>query len=121
MSMLQKALAVGLTLLSLSSSAFAQAAGPADSGPTVQSVVEGRNATFVVRFDAMVDHRGASLTILRDGQVVETLRPSLNAPANVLAASAPRLQPGDYEINWAVREMPGGGPTQGTIPFTVRQ
>ena len=92
-----------------------------ESYPVADAVVDGLNAQYFVRFDGPVDHRAARLQIVRDGQVVETLRALLDSAPEVLFASAPRLAPGDYELRWSARSMPDGETTDGTLRFTVRR
>lgn len=79
----------------------------------------GPNAQYVVRFDGPVDHRSSVLFITRGSTVVETLPPSHDTEANVLAAAAPRLPAGDYVLHWVVRSFPDGEETAGSSGFTV--
>ena len=81
--------------------------------------MHGRNAQYVVRFDGPVDHAQSRLEILRDGHVVQRLRPLLDSAADVLFASAPAPQPGRYMLHWIVKSVPDGGVTDGMIPFSV--
>jgi methionine-rich copper-binding protein CopC len=101
--------------------ALARTLRPVESMPAAEAFVDGRNAQYSVRFDGPVDHRGSRLSILRDGQVVETLPVLLDSAPNVLFASAPQLAPGRYELRWSARSAPDGEVTAGSIAFTVRR
>ena len=90
-----------------------------ESFPAAKTVVEGRNAQYVVRFDALVNHRLSQLTITQHGHLVRRLQPLLRSDPEALAASAPRLPPGDYELHWSARSM-SGETSDGSVPFTVR-
>ena len=75
------------------------AAAPAWAEPRLESSVPQANATvaapanlFEVRFNEPVNHYQSRIEILRDGQVVETLRPRLETEPRILAAMA-RLSP----------------------------
>jgi methionine-rich copper-binding protein CopC len=107
-------------LIALPYAASARTARVVDSSPKAESIVDGRNERYIVRFDGPVDHRGSSLSILHDGHLIRTLHPLLNAAPEVLFASAPRLPAGDYELAWSVKSMPDGEPAQGSVHFTVR-
>lgn len=89
------------------------------STPAAEAIMHGRNAQYVVRFDGPVDHAQSRLEILRDGHVVQRLRPLLDSAADVLFASAPAPQPGRYMLHWIVKSVPDGGVTDGMIPFSV--
>jgi len=113
---------LALAVLILSpAAASARAVRALETFPQAETVTDGRNATYVVRFDGLVDHRQATLTILQNGRAVRTMRPSLNAAANVLSASTPRLPPGAYQLAWSVLSVPDGDRTEGSIAFTVRR
>lgn len=88
-----------------------------ESFPSARTVVEGRNAQYVVRFDALVNHRDSRLTIIQHDRVLRTLQPILRSDPKALTASAPRLPTGDYELHWsallreycAAGRVPAGG------------
>jgi methionine-rich copper-binding protein CopC len=114
-------LCLGFVLLTaLPYAALARTAQVIDSTPKAESIMDGRNEKYVVRFDGPVDHRGSTLSILHDGHIVRTLHPRLDAAPEVLFASAPRLPAGDYELAWSVKSVPDGEPTQGSVHFAVR-
>ena len=71
------------------------------------------------RFDALVNHHNSLLTITQHGHVVRSLRPILRSDPKALAASAPRLPPGDYELQWSARSM-SGETSEGSVPFSIR-
>jgi methionine-rich copper-binding protein CopC len=91
------------------------------SKPEVGAVVDAANSNqFEIRFSGMLDPRHSSLTVTRDGQVVETLHPSLDASPGVLFARGPRLAPGDYKLHWSVRSLNSTDAAEGDIAFTVK-
>jgi methionine-rich copper-binding protein CopC len=90
-----------------------------NSSPSVQAVMHGRNMQYIVRFDGPVDHRNSRLEIVRDGSVIEVLRPLLDSAVDVLFASAPAPEPGSYVLHWVVKSMQDGDDSEGTIPFSV--
>jgi methionine-rich copper-binding protein CopC len=91
------------------------------SKPEVGAVVDAANSNqFEIRFSGMLDPRHSSLTVTRDGQVVETLHPSLDASPGVLIARGPRLAPGDYKLHWSVRSLNSTDVAEGDIAFTVK-
>jgi methionine-rich copper-binding protein CopC len=110
---------IGLALL-VPQVASARAVHMMESAPRAESIVDGRNERYVVRFDGPVDHRASSLRILRDGQLVRALHPSLDAAPEVLFASSPRLSAGDYELAWSAKSAQDGESTDGSVRFTVR-
>jgi hypothetical protein len=77
------------------------------SYPAPETVIDGRNAQYVVRFDGPVDHHRAQLEIIRDGSVVQELHPRLESEPNVPVASAPALPPGRY-VGWRDPLLGGG-------------
>jgi methionine-rich copper-binding protein CopC len=83
-------------------------------------IVHGSNAQYVVRFDRPIDHYASRLEILRDGTVIERLRPLADSAAEALFAEAPRLPPGRYELRWVATTGPGGETSSGSVSFTVR-
>jgi methionine-rich copper-binding protein CopC len=89
----------------------------------VDSQIQAGNGTaqYIVRFDSPVDHQLSRLLITQGDRVVQMLRPRLRTPPNVLAATGPRMKPGDYELRWSARSVSDGDVTEGSIPFTVRQ
>ena len=90
------------------------------STPAASAVIDGRSSAFLVRFDRPVDHVHSTLSITRDGKLVEQLQPRLDSAPEVLFARAPTLPAGDYKLHWSVRTMAGVDAVQGDIPFTVK-
>jgi methionine-rich copper-binding protein CopC len=90
-----------------------------DSTPAAETIVDGRNAQYVVRFDGWVDHATSRMDITENGKVVEPLVPTLDSEADVLAASASELAPGQYQLHWHAKSIPDEDFSDGFIPFTV--
>jgi len=90
-----------------------------DSSPAAEAIVDGRNAQYVVRFDGWVDHAASRMDITENGKVVEPLVPTRDSEPDVLAASAPALAPGRYQLHWHAKSVPDGDFSDGFIPFTV--
>jgi methionine-rich copper-binding protein CopC len=90
-----------------------------DSTPAAETIVDGRNAQYVVRFDGWVDHAASRMDIAENGKVVEPLVPTLDSKPDVLAASAPELAPGRYQLHWHAKSISDGDFSDGFIPFTV--
>jgi methionine-rich copper-binding protein CopC len=113
---------MGLTSIGwacMSAGAWAQDVRVMQSQPAASAVVDGRSSEFFVRFDKPVDHVHSTLTIMRDGKVVERLTPRLESAPNVLFARAPTLAAGDYKLHWSVKTMSGSDVLEGDIPFSV--
>ena len=91
-----------------------------ESRPVAETVLENGLTEIFIRFDGPVDHAGSRLTVLRDGRVIETLHPRLDAEPNVLYADAPRLAPGAYLLRWSTRSVPDLEGSDGDIAFTVK-
>jgi len=90
-----------------------------DSAPAAGAIFDDRNRQYVIRFDGSVDHRASRIEIIQEGKVVKQLVPSLDSEPDVLAASAPALPPGRYELHWRVHSLPEGDFSEGSIAFTV--
>jgi methionine-rich copper-binding protein CopC len=90
-----------------------------DSTPAAETIVDGRNAQYVVRFDGWVDHAASRMDITENGKVVEPLVPTLDSEPDVLAASASELAPGRYQLHWHAKSIPDGDFSDGFIPFPV--
>ena len=91
-----------------------------ESMPEAEAVIDGRAAQYSVRFDGPVDHRQSWLTVLHDGNVVETLPVLLDSAPEVLFATAPSLAAGRYKLQWSARSAPDGEATAGSINFRVK-
>ena len=103
------------------------ACGPADARPlhvrasnsAAETILDGRNTQYVVRLDGWIDHAASRMDITQNGKVVEPLVPTQDSEPDVLAASAPVLAPGRYQLHWHARSIPDGDFSDGFIPFTV--
>jgi methionine-rich copper-binding protein CopC len=115
----RRAALIGLATIAFSTSAWAQVQ-VMDSQPKAQAVIGEPGSAFYVRFDRPIDHIHSSLSIWRDGQLVEHLQPRLESAPEVLFARAPTLPPGEYVLRWAVRTMQDVKVVQGDIPFTIK-
>jgi methionine-rich copper-binding protein CopC len=115
----RRATLTGLFAIAFSAPAWAQVQ-VMDSQPKAQAVIGEPGSAFYVRFDRPIDHIHSSLSIWRDGQLVEHLQPRLESAPEVLFARAPTLPPGEYMLRWAVRTMQDVKVIQGDIPFTVK-
>ena len=100
--------------------AWAEEVHVVQSTPAAHAVIDGPSSAFLVRFDRPVDHVHSTLSITRDGKLVEQLQPRLESAPEVLFARAPTLPAGDYKLHWIVRTTTGVDSTQGDIPFTVK-
>ena len=90
-----------------------------DSTPAAEMIVDGRNTQYIIRFDGLVDHAASRMDIAQNGKVVGPLVPTLDSEPDVLAASAPVLAPGGYQLYWHAKSTPDGDFSDGFIPFTV--
>lgn len=111
--------AIILSLLIAGGGAEARPLHVVGSPPGAQIYFTGPNAQYVVRFDGPVDHRSSVLFITRGNTVIQTLPPSHDTEANVLAGAAPRPASGDYVLHWVVRSFPDGQETEGSSNFSV--
>ena len=91
-----------------------------DSTPAAETIVDGRNAQYVVRFDGWVDHAASRMDITENGKVVEPLVPTLDSEADVLAATAPELSLGRYQLHWHAKSIPDGMSRTGSSPSRSR-
>ena len=113
--------AILVLLLMSTTSAPARPMHVLASTPSAETIMHGRNAQYVVRFDGPVDHVQSRLEILRDGHVVQRLTPLLDSAADVLFASAPAPEPGRYVLHWIAKSAPDEEDSEGMIPFSVAQ
>ena len=90
-----------------------------DSTPAAETIVDGRNAQYVVRFDGWVDHAASRMDITDNGKVVEPLVPTLDSEPDVLAASASELAPGRYQLHWHAKSIPDAARVTGSPPPPV--
>ena len=90
------------------------------SNPASGAVVDATSNEYEILFNCEIDTRHSTLSITRDGQVVETLYPRLDAAPGVLFARGPRLQPGSYKLHWTVKSLKGTDVAEGDVPFAVK-
>jgi len=90
-----------------------------ESFPKANAVFDGGNAQYIVRFDGLVDHAASKIDVTEDGKLVESLVPTGDSEPDVLAASAPTLPPGRYQLRWHVKSVPDGDFSDGFISFTI--
>lgn len=89
-----------------------------ESFPAAETIIHGRHAEYVVRFDGAVDHRASRMQILQSSRVVRSLTPLMDSAVDVLFASGEVPAPGDYVLHWEARS-PEGEVSAGDIPFHV--
>jgi methionine-rich copper-binding protein CopC len=92
-----------------------------ESTPAAETIIRGRHAEYVVRFDGPVDHAAAHMQITQAGHVVQSLVPLADSAPDVLFASAEVPPPGAYHLHWQVTSPEDGVTTEGDIPFSVAQ
>lgn len=92
-----------------------------DSNPTAETIIHGRHAEYVIRFDGLVDHAASRMDIMQSGRVVQTLSPRLNSAPDVLFASREAPAPGQYVLHWHARCSTDDSISDGDIPFSVAQ
>jgi methionine-rich copper-binding protein CopC len=117
---IRRVVLTGLFAMLLPALAWAQDIQVLDSAPKAKAVIGEPGSAFYVRFDRPIDHIHSSLSIWRDGRVVERLQPRFQSAPDVLFARAPTLPPGEYMLRWTVRTMEGVKVIEGDIPFTIR-
>lgn len=89
------------------------------SYPVAETIVDGINAQYIVRFDGWVDHAASRIEIFTEGKLLKSLVPTGDSEPDVLAAAAPLLASGSYTLHWYVKSVPDGDFSDGTIRFTV--
>ena len=91
-------------LCSVNLQAHAQTAGKQSTSPIrMESASINEHATeLLVRFDRPISHSLSSLSLVRDGKVVATAHPRLEAAPNVLFARIPTPAPDNYIVRWTV-------------------
>jgi methionine-rich copper-binding protein CopC len=99
--------------------ALAQELRVVETQPADKARIESRSEGFFVRFDRPVDHVHSSLVVRRDGKIVQTLHPRLNAAPEMLFARVPALEPGSYTLGWTVTALDRVNVMSGEIAFSV--
>jgi methionine-rich copper-binding protein CopC len=86
----------------------------------IESVAIGELGTEVlIRFDRPISHDQSSLSLIRDGKVVATLHPRLQAAPKVLFVRIPTPTAGNYLVRWPVCPEGGNERYDGEFPFTI--
>jgi len=114
--------AVALVLLySVSLQSHAQTAGKQSTSPIrLESVTINEHATeLLVRFDRPISHSLSSLSLVRDGKIVATPHPRLEAAPNVLFAKIPTPATGNYTVRWTVCPEGTNDRYDGEFAFTI--
>ena len=119
MSLLPLGARVLVAMLAIGGAAEARSLSVRYSSPEAGSTLDGRNAQYVIRFDGWVDHEASRLELIANGKVVESLVPVLDSEPDALAASAPMLPAGGYQLRWHAKSVPDGDFSDGVISFTV--
>ena len=115
-----RAVAAGiLCLLSLAS--HAQPAKPnATTSIALQSVTIGERGTeLLLRFDRPISHVRSSISLVHNGQIVETIYFRLESAPNVLFARIQTPAPGRYIARWMVCPEGSEDGYEGEFPFTI--
>src|SRR5262249_8366612 len=99
--------------------AEAQQLNVRDSTPAAGAIFDGPSGQYVIRFDRAVDHRASRIEVTQEGKVVALLVPTLDSEPDVLAAIAPALSPGRYQLHWRAKSGQDGNFSEGSILFTV--
>ena len=88
----------------------------------MESVTIGDRGTEVfVQFDRPISHERSSLFLVRDGKVIETIHPRLEASPKVLFARIHTPTPGAYVLRWTVCPQGSNDRYDGEFPFTIGQ
>ena len=105
----------------LSLQSHAQTTMPKSTKPIrMESVTIGERGTeLIVRFDRPVSHEQSWLSLVRDGKVVATLHPRLQAAPNVLFARIQTPTTGNYVVRWTVCPEGTNDRYDGEFSFTV--
>jgi hypothetical protein len=103
--------------------AHAQSTRPdAPTSIGLQSVTIGERGTeLLLRFDRPINHVTSWLSLVRDGQIIETVHFRLETAPNVLFARIQTPAPGNYIVRWMVCPAGSNDRYEGELPFTVGQ
>jgi hypothetical protein len=111
-----RALAAGLVCLS----SLQPHAQERTSSIGLQSVTIGERGTdLVLRFNRPISHVRSWLSLVRGGQVIETVHFRLETAPNVLFARIRTPAPGSYIARWTICPEGSDERYEGEIPFTV--
>jgi hypothetical protein len=108
-------------LYSVSPQSHAQTAGKQSTAPIrLESVtINERTTELLVRFDRPISHSLSSLSLIRDGKIVATPHPRLEAAPNVLFARIPTPATGNYTVRWTVCPEGTNDRYDGEFAFTI--
>ena len=87
-----------------------------ESTPAANSSVVGPDIPIKLRFNVRIDATRSRITLVRPDASVQTLVISKSTSADILAAQAQGLTPGEYRIRWQALAS-DGHITRGEIPF----
>lgn len=90
-----------------------------DSTPTVNATVAPGALDVVLHYNSRVDHQRSRLTLVGADGVPRQIAIAPDGPADVIAARATDLAPGQYRLRWQVLAV-DGHLTRGDIPFSVK-
>jgi methionine-rich copper-binding protein CopC len=119
MAHLSRSLLVVTTALMACGLAEARPLHVRNSVPAAETIFDGRNTQYILHFDGLVDHGASSMEVSNGEKVVEVLVPIRDSEPDVLAASAPTLAPGRYQLHWRAKSVPDGDFSEGFIWFLV--
>src|SRR5262249_33701461 len=86
----------------------------------LESVTIGERSTeLLIRFDRPISHGQSWISLVRQGKVVATIYPRLEAAPNVLFARIQTPGPGNYMVRWTVCPEGHNDRYDGEFPFTV--
>ena len=117
-----RTIAIGVLCL-LGLPAYAQSTKPdAPTSIGLHSVTIGdRGTELLLRFDRPINHVTSWLSLVRDGQIIETVHFRLETAPNVLFARIRTSAPGNYIVRWTVCPAGSNDRHEGELPFTVGQ
>ena len=90
-----------------------------EATPARNAVVNGQSVVVRLRFNVRVDASRSRLALVYPGGSLHPLQLKLQQPADIVAADASNLAPGQYDLKWQVLAS-DGHMTQGDVPFAVK-
>src|SRR5262245_44326161 len=86
----------------------------------LESVTIGERSTeLLIRFDRPISHGQSWISLIREGKVVATIYPRLEAAPNVLFARIQTPGPGNYIVRWTVCPEGHNDRYDGEFPLTI--
>ena len=106
---------------SLTLQLHAQTPAPKSTDPIrLESVtISERGTELLVRFNRPISHQLSLLSLVRDGTVVASVHPRLEAQPNVLFARIQTPMTGRYIVHWTVCPEGSNDRYDGEFPLTV--